>query len=501
MRSSAPAPQFAAVTLGQKLLQLVLPGVPDVYQGSELVDRRWSTPTTAGRSTTPSGAAVLASLDVGHPPRPGRREAAGDRARAAAAPRAPRVVRRAGRPTSRSRPRLRMPWPSGAAARAPAVVAVATRLPEALVAGGGCAEHTLALPAGGWHDVLGGPTPATPGAPSLAALLARLPVALLVRKADRRAVPRCGRPMPARRRAAARAEPAQPSARRSPDGSRARPAWWAGVPRGRRTATRLRASALDGGDPRARPAQRAGSRDGVARAEPQRSTPAGFAWTDAGWRGRELAAGGVLYELHVGHLHRTRAPSTRPSAGSTTSSSSASTSSSCMPVAAFAGRHGWGYDGVDLVRGARALRRPGRAEALRRRGHARGLGVCLDVVYNHLGPSGNYLRRVRARTSPTRTARRGAPALNLDGAGSDEVRAFLVDNALSWLRDFHLDGAAARRRARSCATTARCHVLEELSARSTRCADELGRPLVLVAESDRNDPATVDARGAGWPRA
>ena len=110
-----------------------------------------------------------------------------------------------------------------------------------------------------------------------------------------------------------------------------------------------------------------------------------------------------------------------------------------MPVAEFAGERGWGYDGVDLFAPHHAYGGPDGLDRLVDAAHARGLAVMLDVVYNHLGPEGNYLAEFGPYFSDA-TARRGARPMNLDGEGSAEVRRFLVDNACYWLADHHIDG-------------------------------------------------------------
>ncbi len=166
-----------------------------------------------------------------------------------------------------------------------------------------------------------------------------------------------------------------------------------------------------------------------------------------------------------------------------------------MPLATFPGRFGWGYDGVGLY----AVHEPyGGPEALRRfvdACHQRGLGVCLDVVYNHLGPSGNHLMEF----GPYFTDRYGTPwgaALNLDDEDSDEVRRFMIDNALMWFRDFHLDGLRLDA-VHALFDLRAITLLEEMSAEVATLSTGLGRPLWLIAESDRNDPLTVTPREAG----
>jgi len=219
-------------------------------------------------------------------------------------------------------------------------------------------------------------------------------------------------------------------------------------------------------------------------------------WTDAGWAGTSLQ-GGVVYELHVGTF---TADGTFDSAAERLDHLAALGVSliEVMPVACFPGTRGWGYDGVapyavhEVYGGATACQRF--VDAC----HARGIGVLLDVVYNHLGPSGNYLPEF----GPYFTDHYATPwgsAVNLDGPGSDEVRRYFIDNALMWLRDFHIDGL--RLDAVHELHDGRAeHFLEELARRVDALAEELGRPLTLIAESDRNDPRTVvprDDSGAG----
>jgi maltooligosyltrehalose trehalohydrolase len=218
-----------------------------------------------------------------------------------------------------------------------------------------------------------------------------------------------------------------------------------------------------------------------------------FAWTDHGWQPPALATG-VLYEAHVGTF----------SPGGTFRSMIGHldhlvglgvTHLELMPVAAFPGRWGWGYDGVDLYSPHPAYGAPDDLRALVDAGHARGLAVLLDVVYNHLGPEGNHL----ARFGPYLTDAYATPwgdAVNLDGPGSDEVRRFFVDNALMWLRDYHVDGLRLDA-VHALLDRSATHLLEQLSTEVAELAAQLGRPLVLVAESDLNDPRLVRPPAAG----
>jgi maltooligosyltrehalose trehalohydrolase len=218
-----------------------------------------------------------------------------------------------------------------------------------------------------------------------------------------------------------------------------------------------------------------------------------FSWTDATWRGTPLR-GSVLYELHVGTF---TAEGTFDAAVERLDGlvDLGVTAVELLPCNGFDGRWGWGYDGVALL----AVHEPyGGPDGLKRfvdACHARGLGVVMDVVLNHLGPSGNYLSEFGPYLTDAHSTPWGS-ALNLDQEGSDEVRRFLVDVCLSWLRDFHCDGLRldavhALRDDRA------VHLLEQIAVEVGELAAEVGRPLFLVAESDLNDPRFVTPLEAG----
>ncbi|WP_327087091.1 malto-oligosyltrehalose trehalohydrolase [Nonomuraea sp. NBC_01738] len=218
-----------------------------------------------------------------------------------------------------------------------------------------------------------------------------------------------------------------------------------------------------------------------------------FTWGDHEWTGRDLR-GSVIYELHVGAF---TAEGTFESAIDRIGHlvELCVDFVEIMPVVPVPGGRNWGYDGVDLFAVNETYGGPDGLKSFVDACHRNGLGVILDVVYNHLGPSGNFL----APFGPYLTGRQGSfwgEAVNLDGPDSDEVRRYFIDNALQWLRDYHVDGlrldavhALHDRRA--------THLLAELSAEVDALACAVGRPLTLIAESDLNDPRMVTPTEAG----
>jgi maltooligosyltrehalose trehalohydrolase len=223
---------------------------------------------------------------------------------------------------------------------------------------------------------------------------------------------------------------------------------------------------------------------------------AAFRWTDSTWRPVPLASA-ILYELHVGTF----------TAGGTFKTAIEHldhlvdlgvTHLELMPVNEFSGAWGWGYDGVDLYAPYHRYGTPDELKELVNACHARGLAMLLDVVYNHLGPVGNYLGQFGPYFTDAYRTPWGS-AVNLDHAGSHEVRRFFADNALMWLRDYHFDGLRLDA-IHALYDRSAIHFLEFLSSEVDRLASELGRDQVLIAESDLNDPRVVtsrDARGLG----
>jgi maltooligosyltrehalose trehalohydrolase len=217
-----------------------------------------------------------------------------------------------------------------------------------------------------------------------------------------------------------------------------------------------------------------------------------FEWTDAGWRGRVLP-GGVIYELHIGTFTAT---GTFDAAIERLGHLVALgvTHIEVLPVNSFNGEWNWGYDGV----GWYAVHDPyGGPDGLKRfvdAAHRAGLAVVLDVVYNHLGPSGAYMTRF-APYLTTGTNEWG-DLVNLDAADSGPVRRFIIDNALMWLTDYHLD-ALRLDAVHALQDASQPHLLAELAREVDAAATGQDRPLTLIAETDQNDASMVAPLEAG----
>jgi maltooligosyltrehalose trehalohydrolase len=166
-----------------------------------------------------------------------------------------------------------------------------------------------------------------------------------------------------------------------------------------------------------------------------------------------------------------------------------------MPVADFPGERNWGYDGVSLFAPARAYGGP---EALRRlvdAAHARGLAVLLDVVYNHLGPDGNYLRQFSREYFTDRHTTPWGDALNFDAPGSAPVREFFIANACHWAHEYHLDGLRLDA-THALIDTSEKHILAQL-AEDVHASLPADRHFLLIAENEHNDPNLVRGQGTG----
>lgn len=241
------------------------------------------------------------------------------------------------------------------------------------------------------------------------------------------------------------------------------------------------ALSVNGGEPRPDPASR-WQPDGV-HAPSAVVDPGAFTWSDAAWRGVPLEDM-IVYELHVG---------TATEAGTFEAlipklpyfRELGVTALEILPVADFPGCRNWGYDGVDLYAPANCYGGPNGLKRLIDAAHQHGLAIVLDVVYNHFGPDGNYLRVFSPHYFTGRHHTPWGDALNLDGPGSEAVRSFIIGNALYWAHEFHVDGL------RLDATHALIddspqHLLQQLSA-AVRATLPSDRHFMLSAEDERND--------------
>lgn len=208
--------------------------------------------------------------------------------------------------------------------------------------------------------------------------------------------------------------------------------------------------------------------------------PAAFPWSDAEWKGL-TREGQVLYELHIG----TFTPEGTWRAAATRLEGLVDlgvTAVEMMPVADFAGRFGWGYDGVNLYAPTRLYGKPDDLRAFVDRAHSLGLGVILDVVYNHLGPDGNYLAEFSPDYVTDRYSNDWGCALNFEGPAP--ARAFFVENAGYWIDEFHLDGLRLDA-TQDIHDASDEHVIAEI-ARAARAAAR-GRGVYLTAENEPQD--------------
>jgi maltooligosyltrehalose trehalohydrolase len=221
--------------------------------------------------------------------------------------------------------------------------------------------------------------------------------------------------------------------------------------------------------------------------------PAAFRWTDSEWRGIPMADY-IIYELHVGtftaegtfdavigDLPRLRTLGV--------------TAIEIMPVAQFPGARNWGYDGVHLYAVQNTYGGPEALKRLVDAAHMAGIAVVLDVVYNHVGPEGNYLDAFGPYFTGTYRTPWGC-AVNYDGAGSDDVRRLVIDNALYWITEYHVDGLRLDA-VHGIFDFGALHLLQELTQAVHDQAARLGRTVVVIAESDLNDPKLIRRREQG----
>jgi maltooligosyltrehalose trehalohydrolase len=218
--------------------------------------------------------------------------------------------------------------------------------------------------------------------------------------------------------------------------------------------------------------------------------PAAFQWTDLNWRGLAYEKY-ILYELHTGtftpegtfdaiigkldYLQRLGI-----------------TAIEIMPVAAFPGTRDWGYDGASHYAVQASYGGPNGLKKLVNAAHERGLAVVLDVIYNHLGPEGNYLRFF----GPYFTAHHKTPwgdAINYDDAGCEHVRRYFVENALYWIREYHIDGLRLDA-VQTIKDDSPRHIVSEIAEEVHALGRELNRTVCVIAETDENDPRYLRLR-------
>jgi maltooligosyltrehalose trehalohydrolase len=221
-----------------------------------------------------------------------------------------------------------------------------------------------------------------------------------------------------------------------------------------------------------------------------------FKWTADDFRAPPLADA-ILYELHIGTF--TPEGTFDAAIGRLEYLRELGvTHVEIMPVNSFEGSRGWGYDGVTLYAPHESYGGPAALQRLVDACHAHGLAAMLDVVYNHLGPAGNYAPQFGPYLDPKHSTP-WSSAINLEDAGSTGVRKFLIDNALQWLRDYHFDGLRLDA-VHSLVDRSAVHVLEQLREKVDGLSAETGRSYTLIAESDANDPRLVtpiDGGGLG----
>jgi maltooligosyltrehalose trehalohydrolase len=207
--------------------------------------------------------------------------------------------------------------------------------------------------------------------------------------------------------------------------------------------------------------------------------PSTFVWTDEGWRGTGLE-GQVLYEMHVGTFTR---EGTWEAAREELPELAASGISviELMPIADFPGRFGWGYDGVGLFAPSWLYGEPDDLRRFVNEAHSVGVGVILDVVYNHLGPDGNYLREFSPDYFTSRYDNEWGDAINFDGPNSGPVREYFLTNAAYWIEEFHLDGLRLDA-TQQIFDASEEHILAAIARRVRKSAN--GRATLLVAENE-----------------
>jgi len=474
-----------ANALAAKLVGLTMPGVPDVYQGTELWDHSLVDPDNRRPVDFVACADLLARLRQGERPAAPRGLGAGGEAKL--------LLTHVALTARRDHPE----WFTGytpVTATGPAAdhvlafdrggaVTVATRLPIGLERAGGWRDTALPLPPGRYVDLVGGRPVrvGADGAVAVAALLGDLPVALLVpdTTGDR------GRfdvwaPTPESLDLVV-GDRTVPMERGADD-------WWS--PTGPEPLGEVDHGYRVDGSGTVVPGPRSRRLPHGVHGPARTVDPAAYRWHDDAWTGRQLA-GSVIYEMHVGTF--TPEGTLDAAIGRLDHLRDLGVDLvEVMPVNAFNGEHGWGYDGVAWFAVHEAYGGPAGYQRFVDACHRAGIGVVQDVVHNHLGPSGNYLPLFGPYLS---SEGRNTWGDHLDLA-EPEVRRYVLDNVRMWFEDYHVD-ALRLDAVHALEDTSEVHVLEEMAVLTARLSSQQGRPLTLIAESDLNDPTLIRPREAG----
>lgn len=475
--------------LAAKLLTLTVPGVPDVYQGTELFDLSLVDPDNRRPVDFTVRATALAELDAGAVLPPVDEEGLAKLAlthRVLTLRRDRQELFNSYTPLAASGPAADhlLGYDRGG------VISLVTRFPVGLAARGGWADTSLQLPPGRWRNVLAegtapvfdadlGPVPVT-------TLLGPAPVAVLLRLTE---PPRSHRmfdvwaPLPTTVELSVADQVIAMD--RGADG------WW--TPQQPPPEGEVDYGYLLDGDPRPVPDPRSRWQPEGVHGRSRTFDPLQFAWTDDTWTGRRLA-GSMVYELHVGTF--TDEGTFDAAIGKLDHLRSIGVDFvEVMPINAFNGDHNWGYDGVLWSAVHHGYGGPAAYQRFVDACHGVGIGVIQDVVHNHLGPSGNYLTRF----GPYLRADKSNPwgdVVNLDGPDAAEVRRLILDNVTMWFTEFHVDGIRLDA-VHALLDSSEMHLLEEIAIATASLSAHLRRTLIVIAESDLNDTHLVKPREAG----